>query len=669
LMEALAAVGLAGNIVQFVDFSCKLFDQATSIYHSTSGTSRDAEDLESITRNLQDLSVRLSQKNHNQTHPQDHTALKKLAKECETTANELLSALQALKAKKPDSKWNSFRTALASAWKQPRVDALEKRLHTYRSQLIIQLQSEILHLLDELSGKSQRMGTVVTNQISGLRSEIQYAVKALREDFAQQNSAKTSILVMRESSPAIDISALASKLISSETSGINMVVAVALLDRLTFDQIESRHSQIHKTHPRTFEWVWSNKFEQWVKSPKQLFWISGKPGSGKSTLMKYIVDNPNTHFLLRQWAAPQELVVASYFFWINGSELQRSQEGLLQSVLYELLRQCPDHIESVLPEAWQTMETSKSEGKSSQYAWKKAELLKAFQRLVKLDRNGPRFFIFIDGLDEYKGSHEGLIETISHMSSMGVKICVASRPWNVFEDAFGQDLDCKIYMEELNKPDIELYVNDKLRSRAEFQSMQLSTTDSDEILNEIIDKSHGVFLWVCLVVPSLIEGLRNRDRFSQLQKRLRDFPSDLDEFFGHIFRSLDPTYKIQMAHMFQVALAARDPLSPLAYWFFDEIEDSPDMALSMPVELLQESEFDRRGQEMKIRINGRCKGLLEITSLPNKSLTNHYRVDFLHRTVKDFLMTTETGQRVLNLQQRGFDADLAICKATLAEMK
>jgi hypothetical protein len=30
-MEALAAVGLAGNIVQFIDFSCKLFEQTTAI--------------------------------------------------------------------------------------------------------------------------------------------------------------------------------------------------------------------------------------------------------------------------------------------------------------------------------------------------------------------------------------------------------------------------------------------------------------------------------------------------------------------------------------------------------------------------------------------------------------------------------------------------------------
>lgn len=60
-MEALAAIGLAGNIVQFIDFTCKLLDQATSIYLSHTGSLGTDRDIETIARSLQELSARISQ--------------------------------------------------------------------------------------------------------------------------------------------------------------------------------------------------------------------------------------------------------------------------------------------------------------------------------------------------------------------------------------------------------------------------------------------------------------------------------------------------------------------------------------------------------------------------------------------------------------------------------
>jgi hypothetical protein len=146
IMEALAAVGLAGNIVQFIDFTTKLLSQATSIYHSHDGRSDDARDLESIAQNFRDLSVELSQyrkvplQRQNLAFQTNHMTLCKLAQDCLSAVNTLLSALESLKAKDPNSRWSSFRAALASTWKQTRIDALQKKLDSYRSQLVVQLQ-------------------------------------------------------------------------------------------------------------------------------------------------------------------------------------------------------------------------------------------------------------------------------------------------------------------------------------------------------------------------------------------------------------------------------------------------------------------------------------------------------------------------------------------------
>lgn len=54
-------------------------------------------------------------------------------------------------------------------------------------------------------------------------------------------------------------------------------------------------------------------FISWLQSDKdKIFWIRGKPGSGKSTLMKFVIDNDNTRRLLDRWRPGTKIL--SHFF-------------------------------------------------------------------------------------------------------------------------------------------------------------------------------------------------------------------------------------------------------------------------------------------------------------------------------------------------------------------
>lgn len=150
-LDPLSALGLAANIIQFVDFTSKLFSQSISIYHSTSGASVDTEEMIKIANHLQTLCARLSI-----SRPEDPSltsssaadnGLRSLARDCKAAGDELLLVLHSLKATEPHKKWGSFSTALATIWKQPKIEAMWKRLEFYKSQLTLQLahQVEAIH--------------------------------------------------------------------------------------------------------------------------------------------------------------------------------------------------------------------------------------------------------------------------------------------------------------------------------------------------------------------------------------------------------------------------------------------------------------------------------------------------------------------------------------------
>jgi hypothetical protein len=158
-------------------------------------------------------------------------------------------------------------------------------------------------------------------------------------------------------------------------------------------------------------------------------------GSGKSTLMKFLEDCTHTHATLQQWANTQQLVRASFYFWNAGTEMQKSLRGLLQSLLYTILNGCPDLIPNICSNRWQC----KQDSLSASEPWSVSELRQSFLKLKNIEQGMSRkFYLHVDGLDEYHGDHLEVIEILKSIStSPNVKLCVSSRPWNCFELALG----------------------------------------------------------------------------------------------------------------------------------------------------------------------------------------------------------------------------------------
>lgn len=446
-----------------------------------------------------------------------------------------------------------------------------------------------------------------------------------------------------------------------------------ILKGLHFDSMKVRHSRVVEAHAKTFDWIFATHrlpstdprsritLERWLRFGQGIYWISGKAGSGKSTLMKYLDDSRVTENALLEWAGNAPLIRGIFYFWTAGTEMQKSLEGLLQSLLYDILNECPDLIPVICPDRWSS---SRSDAFSS--PWRLRELHQSFKTLEAQDLVSARFCFFIDGLDEYNGAQSEVIEAMQVLTtSPKIKLCISSRPWPCFEDAFGEDPNRKLYLHDHTREDIELFA----RSKLEYCITQATLRNEDrryqKLISEIVEGAEGVFLWVSLVTRSLCEGISNGDTIALLQTRLRKLPTKLEAFFEHILNSIDQVYQERMARTFQVALQTEESLHLIIYSLLDE--EDPDFAIKLPFRKLRDAEIHTRLENMQRRLNGRYKGLLEVSSVSVLSLQS--KVEFLHRTLKDFLMTANMQELLRSRTHKSFNAWSLIARGFLAKAK
>ena len=137
-MEALAAISLAGNILQFLNFTGDVISKSRQIHDSSSGTLKEHDDLEGCTSDLKALSCRLQAS----AGPADST-LVQLCSSCCEVADELLVALKRLGVKENTTRSQSFKKVLKALWGQEKLRSLERRLADFRQQLTFHVAVEL----------------------------------------------------------------------------------------------------------------------------------------------------------------------------------------------------------------------------------------------------------------------------------------------------------------------------------------------------------------------------------------------------------------------------------------------------------------------------------------------------------------------------------------------
>ena len=139
-------------------------------------------------------------------------------------------------------------------------------------------------------------------------------------------------------------------------------------------------------HTQTLHWLLKPRplgpgLREWLKGDEEIYWIQGKPGSGKSTAMKYLFGTSETLALLegRDTNCRGSWVVIGSFFHDRGNQLQRSLDGILHSMLWQILKNFPCLVHVTLNvKDFQAPQAISDTGRNMvQYLWTTASLKKS----------------------------------------------------------------------------------------------------------------------------------------------------------------------------------------------------------------------------------------------------------------------------------------------------
>jgi hypothetical protein len=217
-------------------------------------------------------------------------------------------------------------------------------------------------------------------------------------------------------------------------------------------------------------------------------------------------------------------------------------------------------------------------------------------------------------------------------------------------------------------------VKDLLERDNQFCALVKNDADrrTQELIHNIVQSAQGVFLWVFLVVRSLLSDITPQTRLDTLLEKLADIPSDLEKYFESMLFRIEESCLEQTAHKFLVTLQAVQTMPLMSYWFMDH--KSIDDIIGMIPEPLAPEIAAQRLRDAARSLEIQCKGLLKVYSLEVGQDLGHtwlfeHRVDFLHRTVADYLLTADMQIFLQKWSLDSFNGDLDICLASLALVK
>jgi hypothetical protein len=413
-----------------------------------------------------------------------------------------------------------------------------------------------------------------------------------------------------------------------------------LYDTSVFDPRDNSDDRITEARAGLIHWLESDS--------DKLFWISGKPGSGKSVFMKRLRNHADTISSLRKWADGTTLVVLEHYFWVAGVAVQSSWLGLLRTLLHDsvsalTIQSNNNLLKTVFSDRWNFG--------SQHVPWASTALQSALGQICQ--SASLKVIIFVDGLDEClpHGDLDTLVENLLEMCKWPrVKICASSRTWPAFNHGFVTS-PC-ITLESLTTRQMYIYVRDQLVRAESAQGLvrdfREETDEAKAFVRQIVYQAEGVFLWTSLVVKHTSSERRKGRRLDSLRKCLKSFPEDLESYFRALVWGRIPglnTNRTDTACVLFLALRRRS-YNCMPYYLISQDLFGPELdifAVDPQWHASLNSPQDIH-DHISLFFAETCGDLLtlgEASLLYHECIIPRCTVEFPHRTMRDFFETDE----------------------------
>jgi hypothetical protein len=295
--------------------------------------------------------------------------------------------------------------------------------------------------------------------------------------------------------------------------------------------------------------------EQWRNADRasRLFWIMGAPGVGKSAFAAHLA-----HY-------GRDKVIAVQFCEYDKPD-HRSAHRIVRTLAFQIATRLPDYRKLLLTLPEITKLNRKNPADLFDY-------LLADPLRHAIDGGRERYLIVIDALDEAGGNGRNeLVEMLARNAPRlpdWIGIVVTSRPESdVIAPLQGLNPFVLDTATESNRADIRDFL------RRELASHLQNRPDADRLVEQILEKSEGVFLYVERFCDDVQRGYLSLDRPEQ-------FPQGLGGIFFQYFQRQFPNlekFRKDVRPALRAILAAREPLpmeilQRLFNWQDEELRD------------------------------------------------------------------------------------------------